>query len=941
MIEKKILLPALSASLNRSIVGRLSLLDTLTWIDLSDETWCSARQLAQSVLSDIEEVYQIPDAISILAHVPLQSIRQKLRRVVLSEQSEQGRIGVLQLAQVRDPASLPALMREFRQTPSPEVAKALAGLPLENLNVRLEDISHGFTSSDDMTRFWTVIACARINNLALDNWEPLKQLWESFVWTKEVLKKQRKALLFPQSPQLFSDNPLRMLSELDSVQPLPERLRCLVIKLQQKDFDGWVPLKPSLTRDSLAIRAFVAGITGNRELLHSDLSITPESCKLIPPPDVFEWQPITLTPLIGTIIRKLVKSDTDVLTRQIYRDQLMKEYDGCNEPFSRMEGVVRKRPWVANLIDDSNIRGTTHHSSGSEHDLNEMTFGLPALDLDSTVADNNNPEPVVEARLHFVLQGKHVSGSYILANSDADLVFRFDIPPANVLAIAENTDLDAARHADIDIQLHVVARGAVSLVNGSTGTASFRGGSMLAPVVFPIRANASTEARSSLQVDFSVKGESVHQIEVPIHVVTNKADMDSSPLQLLHELTDPRILIEEALSAIKPPRQRIQLILQFNGGKFCVQLIDLIYGNTVFDETYISKTIERTHLETLIKTVHSELNQCYRDEEIWKQFDGSDPRLNNAKVITSALERTLETVAIAGARLNLDLRSDEEIKKALDYIEQNGRQDAVITVSTDDIFLPWEINYPGERTANMTQAQKNNNPVIRERFWGYRFAIETIQRGTGELGMLRYKQANCVPVVSLNLNPTINIPGLKIEDNKQPIAVQEAWAKRLDKQKFLSKLRKSCDEIRDALQNASDDATLIYVYCHGDSSNLLAGSDASLTLDDDCEMRPVDLHSGSQYKNAPIIFLNACKVGAVSPITFSSFLSQFRERKALGLISPTFSIPIMFGAHFGEEVVDSYLNRQGSFSAALLELRRKHLNYGNPVPLFYSLQCQF
>lgn len=353
-------------------------------------------------------------------------------------------------------------------------------------------------------------------------------------------------------------------------------------------------------------------------------------------------------------------------------------------------------------------------------------------------------------RLHFVLQGEHARGAAMLANSDAELVFRFDIPPADALATTDSAALDAARQADIDIELRVTARGAISLMEARSGTARFRGGRMLAPIVFPIRAGSSTDAGSSLYVDFSVKGESVYQIEMPIRVVARQEDLYRSPARPSTERTVPLALLREALAAPKPPQQRIHLSLAFDGGRFCIELSDLRDGEIECEQRYTSKAIDRARLETLLKTVHTELGPCYQDE-MWSRFDGSVPPGDSGRVVTAALKRTLETVAIAGSRLYQDLGTDAEIKNALCYIEQIKEPGAVITVATDDIFLPWEIIYPGLRSANMTQAQKDDDPLQPESFWGARFAIETVQRGSGSLGELRRLQLASAPAVSLNL----------------------------------------------------------------------------------------------------------------------------------------------------------------------------------------------
>ena len=50
----------------------------------------------------------------------------------------------------------------------------------------------------------------------------------------------------------------------------------------------------------------------------------------------------------------------------------------------------------------------------------------------------------------------------------------------------------------------------------------------------------------------------------------------------------------------------------------------------------------------------------------------------------------------------------------------------------------------------------------------------------------------------------------------------------------------------------------------------------------------------------------------------------------------------MFGAHFGAEVAACCLQRNEPLATAMLALRRRHvLERGNPVPLFYTVQCHF
>jgi hypothetical protein len=171
--------------------------------------------------------------------------------------------------------------------------------------------------------------------------------------------------------------------------------------------------------------------------------------------------------------------------------------------------------------------------------------------------------------------------------------------------------------------------------------------------------------------------------------------------------------------------------------------------------------------------------------------------------------------------------------------------------------------------------------------------------------------------------------------------VQRAWAERLRADGRLEGLQDDCDAMRAVLQDADSDATLIYVYCHGSAANPFGGSDEVLQLADNCQVGPADLAGSTRYAGAPIVFLNSCQSGAHSPLAFASFLQAFRRRGALGMIAASFPVPVVFGAHFGAAVVERYLERRGSLAVALLGLRRRHLiERGNPVPLFYALQCQ-
>jgi len=256
------------------------------------------------------------------------------------------------------------------------------------------------------------------------------------------------------------------------------------------------------------------------------------------------------------------------------------------------------------------------------------------------------------------------------------------------------------------------------------------------------------------------------------------------------------------------------------------------------------------------------------------------------------------------------------------------------------VFLPWELLTRQEWALGWSPKQRQANGAIDpDLFWGARFAIETKPRrvavGERQLAHLGARPRR----VSVNLNPDITMPGLPAP--QQPLAVHKAWAATLQASGLLDgQVNDTCLPMREVLQDGQHHASLIYLYCHGMSDNPFGGTDELLQLDEECPLTPPDLTGDANYLAAPIVFLNACQSGVPTPLAFSSFLRAFCGRGAIGLIATTHSVPITFGAHFGPELVDHYLSCQGSLATVLRGLRRDHLSRGNPVPLFYTLQCQ-
>lgn len=551
---------------------------------------------------------------------------------------------------------------------------------------------------------------------------------------------------------------------------------------------------------------------------------------------------------------------------------------------------------------------------------------------------HGEPSGRAESALHFVLQGDGVVGHAMAAGSVAELVLLEGTPPADALHQIRSSALTQAQaqEADLDVLLLLSARGEVQLEGPQFARAVFSAGHLDAPVRFRLRAG-DMAGEGAVHVDFLVKGESVYQGEMLVRVVAREQPNShhAGPSGTL-AAPDQQALAHAARTA-RPAPQRIMLSLSLQGGGLCLGLADLRDGDTEFADDFHAPDLGRAELEALLKGLNAALQPCYEDTAFWLAFDGTHPPNDDEGAATDKLVRTCEVIASAGALLNTWLRGSPRIAAALDYVEAHLQEDGLLSISTDKIFLPWEILYPYPWARNATVAMRQAHPLQTGAFWGARFAIETEKRGIGALAELRTRHRRMPPKASLNLNPDIAVRQLRT--GQQPLDVQQAWARKLDHEGLLESVQQACGDIRNVLQDADSQATVLYVYCHGDAPQPFAGQGEHLQLDTDCALEPDDLQGGQPYVGAPIIVLNACRSGVSSPLAFSSFLAAFRLRGALGLIAASYAVPIVFGAHIGLELVRCALSPQGRLADAMLALRRRHLARHNPVPLFYALQC--
>lgn len=323
---------------------------------------------------------------------------------------------------------------------------------------------------------------------------------------------------------------------------------------------------------------------------------------------------------------------------------------------------------------------------------------------------------------------------------------------------------------------------------------------------------------------------------------------------------------------------------------------------------------------------------------IWAAL--ADPLAEPAPgVVAKRFKQCMELTIEEGSKLYAELSGSglDKILSRLDRMPDGSR----LRISTDCAFLPWEILYP-EPFATGVPEQFRPAPADPLKLWGYRFVTSYTLLETGQTnvqwGELRAAHKNGRPYVSMNLNSTIEQafagrPFHPIQFHKDFCTSRLAGA-------HVGGVYDSPGDIYGQLYAPQQQPTLLYLYCHGRNTIPFApGNLELLEIDTNVQIKPNDLSAaGAAYDRAPIVFLNSCTSGQPSPLSFSSFHSAFRARKAMGIIGTAIEMPATFGAAFGCELINRYLAGQ-PLGVVIYALRRELIERGNPLGLFYSLQC--
>jgi|GEM_PF-806469 len=541
------------------------------------------------------------------------------------------------------------------------------------------------------------------------------------------------------------------------------------------------------------------------------------------------------------------------------------------------------------------------------------------------------PEPIEAPApsFNFALKGAEAKRDQVVSGAQFQLVFDYGVAGADALAKVHGDILEAeVAKGDFDLDVTIIPKGFIFTDSVFTRKAKFRGGKFESAVVFNLRASADPVEESGLHVMLEVRGNLLYEFFLPVRLVEALDETGASETPL------PDLDLDDIKAALAREQSKVRLLIFADGDKFRVTYDDPAADVPLMFDT---KIVTRNYLADALPEVREYLDPVPANQ-IWNLMDEPLAAPSGEKAADELRDCT-ERVVTAGWLLYQKLSADEEFREVLDAIFAL-KPGSRLSIKTDCAFIPWEILYPEEYNVKAPQDLKDENPMQPQKLLGNCLNIECLLAGANK----NYKAPNALhesspPYVSFNLFSTIDngyqgsafLPGASHEALSQTFAAAgvrtEVW-------------KNGADIKANVINKKGHEATLIYFFCHGQNDKPLNPQQREkLEIDKGDYIAPLDVPRRLGFPRAPLIFLNSCSSGAISPHNFSNFLSAFKEKRAVGLVATSFPVPIKFASAFGQEFIRRYVREKQTAGDALFDMRRELLGKGNPLGLFYTIQC--
>ncbi|MDQ4137735.1 MAG: CHAT domain-containing protein, partial [Actinomycetota bacterium] len=295
--------------------------------------------------------------------------------------------------------------------------------------------------------------------------------------------------------------------------------------------------------------------------------------------------------------------------------------------------------------------------------------------------------------------------------------------------------------------------------------------------------------------------------------------------------------------------------------------------------------------------------------------------------------RALRHLAFAGFRLYQRIFegpfASAELRAVGAWL-RNALSDQVATlqVVSTGFPVPWALVYLTDRW-DETKLDWNN-------FIGMRHVVEQVPMREIPVSP---------PSPTIDSTPALGIrvlynDGIDAQMPSRPVAAQRAyWEGRRGLQLVEGT---TAGELFDAALSPATTDKVLYLYCHAvasdrnpDDSHLVLSGDQKVTLGELSVRAPTSDLLGS----APLVFVNACESGDLSPNFYDGFVPYFLAKGARGVIGTECKTPGFFASEWAKAFFDRFFTGE-DLGTTVLTLRRRFLaEHGNPLGLLYGVYC--
>jgi hypothetical protein len=638
-------------------------------------------------------------------------------------------------------------------------------------------------------------------------------------------------------------------------------------------------------------------------------------------------------------------TDASRAARDAIREEVLlrKEAEGREERRSKNEGdedqvildnlkkeIFSKAPLGVELVnwypDQLKLELEKSYERLSEHELKSGFFRQKHIaSYESLTAKSGH-------KFHFRFEGDGSRGNTLIRGRNVQLIFDQGSSSAiQSIVFWGEKFLPLMESKEARLTITIWPTEGIEVLSSEITIAAFKKSKLINQPMFDLYVDEECPDKISFTVEFFAYGTKLYALSFTKKV--NNVNEDTSEIEKARNTKEFDLDMLDGLRGAKEPKissNDLLLKLHLLHSGLMISIAHYNEDGVAYIKDALIAELDKDRLQACLTQIRMELGADFYASDVWETVDFSSLNDLKAKDLIDCFER----VASAGNILYTALASNVEAVKILNHINSQpvGTR---LTIATSQVFLPLEIMYPHAFSIDWSEDQRKLSPVKREDFWGFRFAIEILLAGDGDYSSLIKIHKEASPLVSMNINSNIHT----LQD-PSPEEIHSRLESHLKERGIDCIISNKCEEMKKILLGAGTAAKVVYVYCHGSAADPQQGRLEELQLDTECAVRPSSMYPNTYYSSAPIVFLNACCSSATSPLFFNGFLNSFSKQGALGLVATSFPVPIMFGAYFGSQFVSDCLLGEGSLGERMRRLRVSYARDGNPVPLFYSVQCQ-